>query len=255
MEPFVIVALAGVGLLVIGLVVSGAARRAIARRRPPPPTRQEKAAAVIKSVIDAGTKAWELAPVVRDSMQSIVAWTDANRGLLRSNLAADGTVTLFFSDIEDSTAANARLGDEGWMDVLRHHTALVQQLVKAHKGNVVKSQGDGFMVAFKDPVAAVRCAMALQDGLDERAGSAEPLRVRIGVHTGEAISEGKDFLGANVAFAARVAQSAGGGEILVSQAVHDRVADADGIELRPARVVELKGLPGTHQLFEVGVHQ
>ncbi len=50
-------------------------------------------------------------------------------------------------------------------------------------------------------------------------------------------------------------QSAEGGEILVSQAVHDRVVETDGIELRPARVVELKGLPGAHQLFAVGSHQ
>jgi adenylate cyclase len=172
----------------------------------------------VQAGMQATAKARELAPQVKDSIQSIVTWVDASRPSVRSGIGADGTVTLLFSDIENSTAINARLGDAQWMDALRAHTKLVHAAVDTHRGQVVKSQGDGFMVAFRQPVEAVRCAIDVQRALHDEPGG-EPLRIRVGIHTGAAIKEDGDFFGANVAYAARVAQHARGGQILVSEAV------------------------------------
>ncbi|MGM3214181.1 adenylate/guanylate cyclase domain-containing protein, partial [Klebsiella pneumoniae] len=71
----------------------------------------------------------------------------------------DGTVTLFFSDIEGSTALNDELGDRTWVRVVAWHDRVVRARVVENDGHVVKTQGDGFMVAYADAVQAVRCAV------------------------------------------------------------------------------------------------
>jgi class 3 adenylate cyclase len=243
-------------ILIVGalLVVAGAAvlatslRRHNERKRPPPPS---DLVAIVQGAVQAGIKA---APLVKDSIQSIVAWTNARRSTPDADLADDGTITLLFSDIENSTAINARLGDQRWMKELRAHTKLVQDVVARHGGHIVKSQGDGFMVAFKEPAQAVRCAVALQRALDKKRRGKERLRVRVGIHTGRAISEDGDFFGENVAFAARVAQQADGGEILVSTAVARALDDGDSTGATAtsvAREVELKGIEGVQRVHKV----
>jgi class 3 adenylate cyclase len=113
---------------------------------------------------------------------------------------------------------------------------------------VVKSQGDGFMVAFADDEPAVRCAVAIQRALARRPAG---IRVRIGIHSGPSVRRGDDLFGRNVALAARVAGQADGGEILISQAVHDTVAGGDGISCDDGRDAELKGFSGVHRLYAV----
>src|SRR5207248_7002516 len=156
-----------------------------------------------------------------------------------------------FSDIEDSTAINARLGDDRWLDELRAHTKVVEKLVDKHDGHIVKSLGDGFMVDFPEPLPGVRCAIALQKAFDRPGRKREALRVRVGLHTGRAISDEGDYFGENVAFAARVAQQALGGEVLVSAAVKERVEDDAGLSFSQPRTVELKGIEGSHDIFRV----
>ena len=80
----------------------------------------------------------------------------------------------------------------------------------------------------------------------------EPIRVRIGLHTGEAIKEDEDFFGKNVILAARIAGQAGGGEILVSSLLKELTESGGDIAFGDGRKVELKGLTGAHQLFQVG---
>jgi class 3 adenylate cyclase len=195
---------------------------------------------------------------------------------LRPHAAPDGTVTIMFSDIEGSTAMNERLGDKRWLDLLREHNAIVRQQVKAHGGFEVKSAGDGFMLAFQSARRALQCAVAIQRALAERnnavgaplgeergaggatpgvgaaaGATAEPLRVRIGLHTGEAIKEGEDFFGKHVNLAARVAGQAQGGEVLVSGLLKALVESSGDLMWGDPRTAELKGLSGDHEIWPV----
>ena len=131
---------------------------------------------------------------------------------MRAHAAPDGTVAILFSDIEDSTVLTEKLGDERWLEVLREHNAIFREQISRHDGYEVKSQGDGFMLAFPDPCEALECAIDVQRAFAERErdGSGESLRVRIGLHTGEVISEEGDYFGKNVILAARIAAQAAG---------------------------------------------
>ena len=172
---------------------------------------------------------------------------------LREHAAPDGTVTLMFSDIEGSTAINERLGDARWVELLREHNKLVRELAAAHGGFEVKSQGDGFMIAFASARRALACAAEIQRAFAARndARPAQPLRLRIGLHTGEAIREGDDFFGRHVALAARIAAQAQGGEVLVSSLLRDLTEGAPDLRFGAEREAELKGLGGTHRVFSL----
>lgn len=168
---------------------------------------------------------------------------------LSGDLSAEGTVTLVFTDIVDSTVMVRRLGDAAWARAVRRHHDVIRQATEAHGGTVVETQGDGAMLAFSSARRAVACTQAIQRDLAEVSVDGEPLiRVRIGIHTGDALREADHFYGTTVHYAARVASNALGGEVLVSNLVHDLVADS-GIAFRESREVELKGLDGSHRLF------
>jgi class 3 adenylate cyclase len=161
-------------------------------------------------------------------------------------------VTLLFSDIEGSSRLVERLGDDRWMELLAIHNTIVRAQLDEHGGYEVKSQGDGFMVAFPAARQAVTCAIDIQRALLRRAARSDfPIRVRIGIHTGEAIHRQGDFFGRSVVLAARIAAHAQGGDILTSSLVRDLVAERGDIELRDAGEAEFKGLDGRHRLFEV----
>ena len=150
---------------------------------------------------------------------------------------------------------------------------IVRRQVKAHGGFEVKSEGDGFMLAFQSARKALECAVDIQRAFAKRNDSAdEPIRVRIGLHTGEALKEADDFFGKNVILAARIAGQAQGGEILVSSLLKELTESAAGVtfgevlvssllkELTEStgefafgegREVELKGLSGKHRVYEV----
>jgi adenylate cyclase len=172
---------------------------------------------------------------------------------LSETAAGDGTVTLVFTDIVDSTVLTARLGDRAWMEAVRRHHDVIGETVGLHGGRVVETQGDGSMLAFSSARRAVSCAKDVQVAVGRAfADASPPIRVRIGVHTGDALHEADRFFGTTVNYAARVASHALGGEVLVSSIVHDLVAGS-GIEFLESRDVELKGLDGTHRLFAVAV--
>jgi adenylate cyclase len=183
---------------------------------------------------------------VRSSIEELADWAEVERPDL-ARLAPDGNVAILFSDIEGSTAINERIGDRAWVKVIDRHDKLIRKLVAEHSGHVVKSQGDGFMVAFAHPDEAVECAIGVQQALDRTRDN--NIAVRIGIHMGKSVRRGDDLFGRNVAMAARVADEAGGGEILVSEtvreAVGDQVAFGEGWE------VELKGFGGTHHVYPV----
>lgn len=168
---------------------------------------------------------------------------------LSESLGADGTVTIVFTDIVDSTVMTTRLGDHAWLDVVRRHNQVIRDTAGAHGGTVVETQGDGSMLAFSSARRAVACARAIQEAIDDAfVDASPPLRVRIGVHTGDALHEADHFYGTAVHYAARVATNAVGGEVLVSNLVHELVAGA-GVDFRESREVELKGIEGSHRLY------
>jgi adenylate cyclase len=190
-----------------------------------------------------------LGAAVRSSIEELADWAEVERPDL-ARLTRDGNVVILFSDIEESTALNERMGDRAWVRLLERHDKLVRGLVDEHSGHVVKSQGDGFMVAFAHPEQAVGCSVAVQRALASQARrmSPSPIRVRIGIHMGKSVRRGDDLFGRNVAMAARVAAQADGGEVLISEPVREAVGD---VEVGPPREVELKGFRGTHRLYPV----
>ena len=131
--------------------------------------------------------------------------------------------------------------------LLARHDATVRSAVERHQGHVVKTQGDGFMVAFTEPDAGGahrdRGPAGVREGPPRRQGHGP---VRIGIHHGDVVHRDNDIFGRNVAQAARVAALATGGEILVSESVAEAVDDYDDIVLTEQREVQLKGLSGDH---------
>jgi class 3 adenylate cyclase len=189
---------------------------------------------------------------VRSSIEDLADWAEVERPDL-ARVTPDGRVVILFSDIEESTALNERVGDRAWVKLIGEHDKLVRRLVTGHSGHVVKSQGDGFMIAFARAEQAVRCGIDIQHALqrDEQRKRRNGIRVRIGIHMGRSVRRGDDLFGRNVAMAARVASQAGGGEILVSEAVREAVSGCDDIAIDEGRDVELKGFAGTHRLYAV----
>lgn len=184
-------------------------------------------------------------------MDQIAADVERTRPDLAPAAAPNGTVTVLFTDIEASTQLTERLGDTRWIEVLREHNRIIREQLAAHGGFEVKSQGDGFMLAFPSAREALRCAVAIQGVFAERDGTDEKLRVRIGLHTGEPIREADDFYGAAVNLAARIAGEAHGAEILVSSLVRELVESSREFAFAESKDVELKGLSGTHRVSAV----
>jgi class 3 adenylate cyclase len=164
---------------------------------------------------------------------------------------AEGPVTILFSDIENFTATAERLGDEGAQDLLHEHNAIVRRELERHDGMEVKSAGDGFMLAFSDAEAALRCGLAIQYELSRCGGTwgAAGLRVRMGLHCGDVIRESNDFFGVNVILAARIAAQARGGEVLISDDLKKLTDVNDTLAFDEGRDLSLKGLSGTHRVF------
>ncbi len=190
------------------------------------------------------------------SIDDFTRWALEDRGEIARVAGPDGEVTIFFSDIENSTALNSELGDEEWVKLLAAHDRLLHTHVEKHRGLVVKSQGDGYMVVFSTPELALGASLDIQRALSAKRQRSRrlrrtPIRVRIGMHTGTAIEKEGDFFGRNVAMAARVAAMADGGEILVSTDIAERLSDSSEFAFVEEDTVEFKGLPGEHRLFSV----
>jgi len=159
--------------------------------------------------------------------------------------SADDTVTIMFSDIESSTELALSMGDHRWYEILTWHNRLIEQRVAAHAGFIVKNQGDGFMITFNSARRAIICASEIQQALHQHAQTdpAGAIRVRIGMHTGEAIRQDSgDLFGRHVIIAARVGAMANGAEILVSSIVREIASARGDLHFGAASEVELKGV-------------
>ena len=151
--------------------------------------------------------------------------------------------TVLFTDIVDSTAHAATLGDARWRELLERHDALVREHVESAGGRVVKSTGDGALACFAGPARAIRCAQDLLGAVQELG-----LEARAGVHTGECEAIGDDLGGLAVHIGARVAAKAQPGEVLVSSTVTDLVVGS-GLAFSDRGEHELKGVPGTWRIY------
>jgi class 3 adenylate cyclase len=153
--------------------------------------------------------------------------------------------TVMFTDIVDSTAQGAALGDRAWAEVRTQHDQIVRSNLARFRGREIKTMGDGFLATFDGPARGVRCA-------EEIAAQVQPLglEIRAGLHTGEVRFEGDDVVGLGVSIGARVGAKANANEILVSQTVKDLVAGS-GLAFEDAGEHELKGVPDRWHLYRV----
>ena len=191
-------------------------------------------------------------PVFLRGIEAVADEVASEWPALRSRVAPEGTVTIMFSDIEGFTAMNERLGDYRAQSVLRDHNKLVRRKLDEYDGFEVKVQGDGFMMAFGSAARALRFAVALQQDLAEYNETAEEsIRVRMGLHTGEAIRDADDFLGSTVNLASRIAAAARGEEILVSALLRELCAPTGEFTFDSGREMELKGLSQPHRVYSV----
>jgi class 3 adenylate cyclase len=156
----------------------------------------------------------------------------------------DRVVAFLFTDVVGSTQLLDRLGDDAAEDLRRNHFALLRRAVTGAGGTEVKSLGDGIMVSFASPVAALECAVAMQMAVaeDNRNQPGRALQVRVGVHAGEPLRDEDDFHGTAVVVAKRLCDQARGGQILASELVTGLVGKRGSFRFRPLGRLKLKGL-------------
>ena len=225
----------------------------------PAPAEREPVAAVAGSLAESGAsvEAPSLggAPIEPEgaALDTVAASALSQAREVGALASLDGTVTIMFSDIVESTTLYETLGDLRGSELIRTHNDIFRREVAAHRGHEVQTFGDSFMIAFSSVRRAVLCAIALQRAFAAYSDSHPdlPIRIRIGLHVGEAVRESTDFFGRAVILAARISALAQGGQILVSSTIHDVAASAGDLRFSPAGERPLKGLAGTHRIHEL----
>ena len=158
---------------------------------------------------------------------------------------------ILFSDLEKHSAMMQRLGDEGGRAVLREHEIITREALAAYGGTEVKTMGDSFMASFGSATRALECATALQKAFADRNATAdEALRIRVGLSAGEPIAEDDDLFGAAVIQAARIADQAKGGEILLANVVRE-LAAGKGFLFSDRGEMALRGFDDPVRLYEL----
>lgn len=181
------------------------------------------------------------APNLSKSLSDLLEWIDDDGDV---EALPTRTATVMFTDIVDSTVLAESLGDAGWSQVVVDHFAALRTAVEGEGGTVVKTLGDGAMFLFDTAGAALRAAAAIRSG-------SEGLAVRIGVHSGDLVADGGgDVIGSTVAKAARITSAADGGQVLVSATTAGMVNSSE-FAFDHVGELELKGLAGTHSVFEL----
>jgi peptide/nickel transport system substrate-binding protein len=153
-----------------------------------------------------------------------------------------------FTDLEGSTETTTRLGDDDAASLFAQHDRIVRDAIATHHGRQVRSTGDGFLVLFDSARSGVACALSIQR---ELAAREDGLRVRIGIGAGEVQEDEDELFGAAINLAARVMDRAGGGQVLVTDAVRQLVGTMPGARFRDRGRVALKGFPERQHLHEV----
>jgi predicted ATPase/class 3 adenylate cyclase/DNA-binding CsgD family transcriptional regulator len=166
---------------------------------------------------------------------------------------ASQTFTFLFTDIEGSTAMAERLGN-AWAGVLADHHRLIQGALAAHGGEEVVSQGDGVFAVFASPRACAAAAIQAQRALVSHGWPAgEMVRVRMGIHYGQATQTAAGLAGLEVHRAARIAAVAHGGQVVVSDAAAELLRDSlpAGVRLKDLGLHRLKDIGQPAQIFQL----
>jgi class 3 adenylate cyclase len=162
-----------------------------------------------------------------------------------------GAVTFLFTDVEGSTRWWEDYPDEMAL-ALRIHDGVLRGAIEANRGEVFATGGDGFAVAFNDPVDAVAAALDAQEGLARAAwGEAVRLQARMGMHTGAAEARGGDYFGPTLNRAARLMGAGHGGQVLVSESTR-ALLEPGAFELLDLGRHRLKDVTHPQQVFQVG---
>ena len=161
-----------------------------------------------------------------------------------------GTVTMVFTDVEGSTRLLERLGRDAYMRAFEVHRRVLREVVARYGGVEVEMQGDSFHFAFAHARDAAAAAAAAQCALAEHDWESEPIRVRMGIHTGEPIVSGNLYAGLDVHRAARVMSAGHGGQVLVSETT--RTLLGSQFELQDLGEHRLKDLLAPVRLHQLG---
>ncbi len=176
------------------------------------------------------------------------SWTDEQIRSFEAAQNADRILaTVLFTDIVDSTARAASMGDRPWRELVDRQYEIARGEVGRWLGRHVESTGDGIMAVFDTPTRALQCAFGLQRALSDL-----DLRIRAGVHTGEIQRRDTGFGGIGVHIGARVAAQAGAGQVLVTSTVRD-LTFGTGFTFRSIGSFTLKGVPGDWELLEASI--
>jgi adenylate cyclase len=161
-------------------------------------------------------------------------------------------VTIFFTDMEGSTALTRRLGDAQAQELVRMHNTIVRDALRSHGGSEIKHTGDGIMASFPSASAGLDCAIAVQLAFAQRNQERpdEQVRVRIGLNAGEPVAEEDDLFGTAVQLAKRVCDQARPGQIIVSNVVRELVAGKGFLFAEQAEAA-LRGFEDPVRLYEV----
>jgi predicted ATPase/class 3 adenylate cyclase len=167
-----------------------------------------------------------------------------------------GLVTFLFTDIEGSTRIVQAVGEAAYRDILGEHGRIIRTAIADHGGREVSTEGDSFFAVFPSAADGVAATVAAQRGLAaEHWPDGVDVRVRMGLHTGEASLGGDNYLGLDVHRAARVTNAGHGGQVLLSDATHSLVAAAlpPGVRLRDLGAHRLKDLATPEHLYQLDV--
>jgi predicted ATPase/class 3 adenylate cyclase len=173
-------------------------------------------------------------------------------GIVRPDLPT-GTVTFLFTDIEGSTKLLQELGDRYDL-VQKDHMRLMREAIASGEGHEIRTEGDSFFVVFPTPDGAVRAAVGAQRAFSSHQWRhGRPIRVRMGMHTGQGRLGGDDYLGIDVNRAARIAAAGHGGQVLLSEATRRAVEDGlpDGVSLRDLGGHRLKDLAHPEHVWDL----
>ncbi|HXN92711.1 MAG TPA: ATPase, T2SS/T4P/T4SS family [Candidatus Sulfotelmatobacter sp.] len=165
----------------------------------------------------------------------------------------EGTVTIMFTDVEESTRLLSTRGFTASHEIMKAYETIIDDKVSQHAGRRIKGLGDGFMISFGSARHGVECALDIQQAIAaySKQNPERRLKIRIGLNTGEVVEEGGDIFGAAVNVAARVAGKARGGEILVSEIVRQLVGPTAEMKFDFRGRYKLKGFPDRWRLHEV----
>ncbi|MGN6472128.1 MAG: ATP-binding protein [Mycobacteriales bacterium] len=173
--------------------------------------------------------------------------------MVDTGLDFEGPVTIMFTDIVGSTALRTALGDEESDKLFREHDELIRTQISENNGrDQTAALGDGFLAVFASTRRALNAAVGIQRSLDafNRTRSGAPLRVRIGLNTGEVALQGGQLSGAAVHAASRVCAAADGGQILVSDVTRQLVGTIPDLSFLDLGEHDLKGFPQPWRLWE-----